>query len=90
MRVSNLRRRKLYKEEEKPRRECKGEIYVEETKEKGGEEDTFRRAVRDAANHPLTEINMIGRDPADQYMEKKKKEDTFSERGGIEDEASCL
>jgi len=89
LRVSNLRRRKLYKEEEKPRRECKGEIYVEETEEKGGEEDTFRRAVRDAANHPLTEINMIGRDPADQYMEKKK-EDTFSEREGIKEEASCL
>ena len=89
MRVSNLRRRKLYKEEEKPRRECKGEIYVEETEEKGGEEDTFRRAVRDAANHPLKEINTIGGDPADQYMEKKK-EDTFSEREGIKEEASCM
>jgi len=87
LRVSNLRRRKLYKEEEKPRREYKGEIYVEETEEKGGEEDTFRRAVTDAAIHPLIEINMIG---GDQYMEKKKKEDTFSEREGIEEEASCF
>jgi len=89
LRVSNLRRRKLYKEEEKPRRECKGEIYVEETEEKGGEEDTFRRAVRGAAINHLIKINTIGGDPADQYM-KKKKEDTFSERGGIKEEASCL
>jgi len=29
----------------------------------------------------LIKINTIGGDPADQYM-KKKKEDTFSERGG--------
>jgi len=86
LRVSNLRRRKLFKEEEKPRRECKREIYVEETEEKGGEEDTFRRAVTDAAIHPLIEINIIG---GDQYM-KKKKEDTFSEREGIKEEASCL
>jgi len=33
---------------------------------------------------------MISRDPADQYMEKKKKEDTFSERKGIKEEASCF
>jgi len=46
--------------------------------------------VRGAAINPLIEINMIGRDPADQYMKKKKKEDTFSEREGIEEEASCF
>jgi hypothetical protein len=36
--------------------------------------------VTDAAILPLIEINTIGGDPVDQYM-KKKKQDTFSERG---------
>jgi len=54
--------------------------------QKGGEEDTFRRAVTDAAIHPLIGIDKTSRlfeiSPVNIYMEKKE-EDTFSERGGI-------
>ena len=82
--------RQRCKEQEKPRWECKGEIDVaeKEVERKWGE---LKWKGAKKAEKRIHSVEQWGNqeDPADQYMEKKE-EDTFSERGGIEEEASYL